>query len=61
MYVFTIDDATSTAGDSVSVKYGKEYIAATLIGKGKFTQTSHVCIIKQKVNYILYTLCIIIL
>ena len=31
----------TNVGDSVSVKYGKEYIATTILGKGKFTQTSH--------------------
>ena len=31
----------TNVGDSVSVKYGKEYIAATILRKGKFTQTSH--------------------
>ena len=33
-------------GDSVSVKNGKEYIAATILGQGKFTQPSHICTIQ---------------
>ena len=42
------DDIPTNIGDSVSVKYGKKYIAATVLGKGKFKQTSHICIIKHK-------------
>ena len=55
------DDISTDVGDSVSVKYGKKYIAAKILGKGKFKQTSHICIIKHKINCFLYTLCIITL
>lgn len=55
------DDIPTNVGDLVSVKYGKKYIAATILGKGKFKQTSHICIIKHKINCLLYTLYIITL